>query len=334
MSFMRAEALEAPTAVSRFLQRNAKGLIELGERLRRQDCPFVLTCARGSSDHAAAYLKYIVEIALGIPVASVGASVVSVYGARLKANGALCVTISQSGKSPDIVALQHEAKRAGAITVALVNEEESPVAKSADVNLPLMAGPELSVAATKSFITALTASVAMLAHWRNDTALLNAISALPDGLEEAASRSFSRVEDLGMTSESIYVLGRGPALPIAAETALKLKETCALHAEAYSLAEVMHGPLELLSPGFPVLAFLQDDAALATSDQAMAALRRTGARVVEVRAGKDGYVSTGHPLLEPISIIQSMYPAIERVSQCLARDPDRPAHLKKVTETV
>lgn len=334
MSLMRDEALEAPQAVARFLQRNALALSELGKHLQGSACPFVLTSARGSSDHAAAYLKYVVEIALGIPVASVGASVVSVYGAELKARGALCVTISQSGQSPDIVALQEAAKRAGALTLALVNAEDSAVGRSADVVLPLMAGPERSVAATKSFIVALVAAASLVAHWKADDGLLASIADLPEKLQQAASADWPGVEALVSGAESLYVLGRGPAFPIAAETALKMKETCAIHAEAYSLAEVMHGPLELLAPGFPVLAYVPNDAAFSASRPAVAALRRTGANIVEVGQEGQPYVQTGHPLLEPLSIIQSMYPAIERVSRVLGRNPDQPAHLRKVTETL
>lgn len=327
------EAHEAPEAVSRFLERNAGALKGLGRRLRDKQCPVVLTSARGSSDHAASYLKYLVEIALGVPVASVGASVVSVYGAELKAKDAVCVTISQSGQSPDIVALQEAARRAGALTVALVNAEESPVGRSADIPLPLMAGPELSVAATKSFIAALVASAAIVAAWRGDNNLQAALANLPQRLILAADIDWPDIRKMALNADSLYVLGRGPAFPVAAESALKFKETCAIHAEAYSLAEVMHGPLELLEAGFPVIAYVPDDAARPTSLEAIAVMRRTGAQVIEV--GKTGLASveTGHTLLEPISIVQSMYLAIESTAIALGRNPDRPVHLKKVTAT-
>ena len=150
MSMMAREAAEAPEAVARFLQQNATELAELGKRLRRSGPPVVLTSARGSSDNAAGYFKYLCEIVTGVPCASVGASVISVYGGELKAGGALCLTISQSGQSPDIVALQQAAKQAGAITVAVVNVADSPAARNADICLALHAGEERSVAATKS----------------------------------------------------------------------------------------------------------------------------------------------------------------------------------------
>ena len=177
MSHMAREAAEAPEAVARFLERNAKALAEIGAHLKRRPPPVIITSARGSSDRAAGYFKYLAEILTGVPCSSMGASVVSVYGATLHLKDGLCVTISQSGKSPDIVALQDAARRAGALTVALVNVEDSPAAHAADICLPLHAGPELSVAATKSFIVSLVAGAAIVAHWLDHKDLLAAIAA-------------------------------------------------------------------------------------------------------------------------------------------------------------
>ncbi len=331
---MATEAAEAPDAVARFLDRNATALSEIGVRLRLQPPPVVLTSARGSSDNAAGYFKYLTEILLGVPCCSIGASVVSVYGAELQVRNGLCITISQSGKSPDIVALQNAARRAGALTVALVNTEDSPAAKAADICLPLHAGPELSVAATKSFIVSLAAGAAIAAHWRDDRELLAAISALPERLAKAATIDWPEAVALVRGAESLYVVGRGPALPIAAETALKLKETCAIHAEAYSIAEVMHGPLELLGDGYPVLAYSPEDQARPSSIEAFAKLRKTGASLLVAEKGGLAFVPTGNALLDPISIIQTAYRFIEATAQARGRDPDRPRLLRKVTETV
>jgi glucosamine--fructose-6-phosphate aminotransferase (isomerizing) len=334
MSLMRQEALEAPDAVARFLDQNYAALVELGRRLRQAPPAVTLTSARGSSDHAAGYFKYLTEIVLGVPCASIGASVVSVYGAKLKAPGALCLTISQSGKSPDIVALQDAARTAGALTVALVNVADSPAGRNADICLPLHAGPEASVAATKSFIVSLAAGAAIAAHWSGDQALLAAVDALPGRLAEAARIEWPELIRLARDAESLYVLGRGPSLPIAAETALKLKETCAIHAEAYSIAEVMHGPLELLGAGFPVFAYAPPDASQASTASAVTRMKDTGADVLVAGPGGLQVAATGHPLLDPIAMIQTAYLAIEQVAQTLGRDPDRPRLLKKVTETI
>ncbi len=334
MSHMAREAAEAPAAVARFLERNGTALREIGARLRRKPPPVIITSARGSSDNAAGYFKYLTEITLGVPCCSMGASVVSVYGSELQVRDGLCVTISQSGKSPDIVALQDAARRAGAFTVALVNVEDSPAAKAADICLPLHAGPELSVAATKSFIVSLVAGAAIVAHWLDRKELIEAIDRLPERLRVAASIDWPEAIAMAAAAPSLYVLGRGPALPIAGETALKLKETCAIHAEAYSMAEVMHGPLELLGDGFPVLAYSPEDQSRPSSREGLAKLRQTGAHVLVAEEGGLAYARTGDALLDPISMIQTAYRFVEATAQRLNRDPDRPRLLKKVTETV
>ena len=334
MSHMAREAAEAPEAVARFLDHNGKVLTALGARLRQMPPPVVLTSARGSSDNAAGYFKYLTEILLGVPCASMGASVVSVYGANLKAKGSLCITISQSGQSPDIVALQEAARQAGAFSVALVNVSDSPAARNADICLPLHAGPELSVAATKSFIVSLAAGAAIVAQWLGRADLIAAVNSLPERLAAAARIDWPEFVDLARHADSLYVLGRGPALPIAAETALKLKETCAIHAEAYSIAEVMHGPWELMGEGFPVFAYSPDDRSRESSRQALAQIRGTAARVVVAETGGLNYARTAEPLLDPVTMIQTAYLAIEKVAQALGRDPDRPRLLKKVTETI
>lgn len=334
MTFMELEAREAPEAVQRFLEQNGSALADLGSRLRALDPPFILTTARGSSDNAAGYLKYLAEILAGTPCASIGASIASLYGAKLKAKNALAVTISQSGKSPDIAALQEEAKRAGALTVAIVNVEDSPVARSADICLPLCAGPEKSVAATKTFIVSLVAAAAIVAHRLDDPGLKRGVSALPEQLAEASSAAWPEFVPFASDPDSLYVLGRGPSLPIAAETALKLKETCAIHAEAYSVAEVMHGPLELISEGFPVLVYAQNDQSLRSTLTAIDRLKSARARLLIVGADGLPTVRAMHPLLEPILMIESTYLAIEALACALGRDPDAPRMLRKVTETV
>ncbi|MFO1034122.1 MAG: SIS domain-containing protein [Hyphomicrobiales bacterium] len=333
-SLMRQEALEAPEAVARFLTTNAPALAALEQRLAAAPPTFAVTCARGSSDNAAAYFKYALEIADGTPVASLGASVVSVYGTRLKLSGALCLTISQSGQSPDIVALQEEARRAGALTVALVNADNSPVGRSADICLSLCAGPEKSVAATKSFIASLAGAAAIVAAWRGDAALKAALSDLPEQLRRACAGTWPEFVETLAAAHSLYVLGRGPAFPIAAEIALKLKETCALHAEAYSAAEVMHGPLELVQTGFPAIVLAPEDAAQPAMKAAAQRLAGLGAKALLLGGGGFPLTPAGHALLQPLPLVQTAYLAIEALARRRGRNPDTPHNLKKVTETV
>jgi glutamine---fructose-6-phosphate transaminase (isomerizing) len=200
--------------------------------------------------------------------------------------------------------------------------------------LPLHAGAELSVAATKSFIVSLVAGAAIVAHWLNDSDLMAAISGLPGHLAKAMVIDWPEVVAFAQNAESLYVVGRGPTLPIAAETALKLKETCAIHAEAYSIAEVMHGPLELLGDGYPVLAYSPKDMSRASSRDALIKMRQTGAHVLVAEEGGLPFQRTGNSLLDPISIIQTAYRFIESTAIARGRDPDKPRLLKKVTETV
>lgn len=334
MTHMRNEALETPQAVARFLDGNAAALADLGAGLRAAPPTCVITNARGSSDHAATFFKYLCEIRLGIPVASVGASVVSVYGAALRLPGGLCLTISQSGQSPDILALQAAARAGGARTVALINTPDSPAARDSDLCLPLMAGPELSVAATKSQIVSMVAGAAVVAHWAGDRAMLDALARLPDTLHQAAAQDWSPLPREFAQTPSLYVLGRGPSLAVAAEAALKLKETCGIHAEPHSLAEVMHGPLEILRDGFGVLAYALPDAAASSSATAIARLRSSGAQVVVAGDGGLPLAETGHPLIDPVAAMLSTYLAIETLARLRGRDPDRPAQLSKVTRTV
>ncbi len=334
MSLMAQEAAEAPQAVERFLTQNAGALKNLGRRLRDNPPSVILTSARGSSDHAATYFKYLVEIMLGVPCASIGASVASVWHSKLKLNNAVCVTISQSGKSPDIVSLQEAARKAGALTVAMVNQSGSLAEQGADFYLPLCAGAEKSVAATKSFIASLVAGAAITAQWSDDKQLASCLDALPEKLEAAKALRWPSLVERLAKAQSLYVLGRGPGLAIAAECALKLKETCGLHAEALSLAEVMHGPLELLKPGFLIWAFSPNDLARANSQQALRRLRNTGADIFAVERGGLKFIETGQALLDPISMVQSAYMNIEILAQRLGRDPDKPSMLSKVTETV
>jgi glutamine---fructose-6-phosphate transaminase (isomerizing) len=337
-SLMAAETREAPEVVARMLALNAARFAALGERLAALDPPVIVTCGRGSSDHAAAYFKYLVEIMLGVPVASLGPSIASVYAAPLRLEGAVMVTVSQSGRSPDIVALQQAAKAAGALTVALVNVADSPVAMAADVLIPLEAGEERSVAATKSFIASCAAGAAIVAAWSKNKALADAVQALPEALAKALALDWSAADGLA-EERSLYVLGRGPALAIAQEAALKLKETAALHAEAYSPAEVMHGPLQLVAKGFPVLALAPSDAAIETTRTSLAKLKAAEARLFTAsRETLPGTrlpaAATGHGLTDPIALIQSFYGLAERIARLRGQDPDRPQRLRKVTETL
>ncbi len=337
---MFQEIGEAGDAVARQLGNNAALLAELGTRLRALDPRLVATIARGSSDCCALYLKYLVEIVSGVPCASIGPSIATLYRAPMRLQGVVSVAISQSGRSPDIVEMQRAARRGGALAVALVNEVASPLAKEAEALLPLCAGPERSVAATKSMIAGLVAGASLVAAWREDGLLADAIAGLPDILRGQIGPPPAEMLERLASARSAFVLGRGATLAIAAEAALKLKETCAIHAEAYSAAEVLHGPAELVIPGFPVIAFLPSDAAREGMLATLARLADAGATVIVIEAGgaddanRLAAAKVEATLLEPVVMIHRFYCLAEALALRLGRDPDRPRNLCKVTETV
>ena len=171
LTHMRREIEEIPEATRRLLDGSAARFADAGAALRRLDPVMIATIARGSSDHATAFLKYAIEISAGIPVASIGPSITSIYGRELRLKGCAALSISQSGGSPDIVAMTRSAKKTGALTIALTNTPDSPLGRAADVTIDLLAGRELSVAATKSFISSIVAGLAILANWTEDSAL-------------------------------------------------------------------------------------------------------------------------------------------------------------------
>jgi glucosamine--fructose-6-phosphate aminotransferase (isomerizing) len=351
-TLMHREAAQAADVVAQQFARNQAVAEALGERLRRRPPPFVATCARGSSDHAATYAKYLFETQLGLVTASISPSVGSIYAARQRLRDALYIVISQSGKSPDLLHNAEAARESGACVVALVNHEDSPLAQLAEVVLPLHAGAERSVAATKSFIASLSAVLQLVACWTEDPALAAAQDALPDALRAAWALDWSPLVDgLGDARNPVnnmFVLGRGLGLATAQEAALKFKETCALHAEAYSAAEVKHGPMALVGPGFPVLAFVQPDETAAGTQALAREFRARGAQVwladerglSRTRSGDDGepghlpLAPAPHPACAPLLAIQSFYRAAEALSRRRGFDPDAPAYLNKVTETV
>jgi glutamine---fructose-6-phosphate transaminase (isomerizing) len=338
-SLMLRETEEAPAAVARLIAANADICRDLVQRLRAAPPRFAVTCARGSSDSAAMFAKYLLEIRLGLVVASVGPSVRSIYGGRPQVEGALFLTISQSGRSPDLIKLAQAAREGGALTVALTNDPASPLAECCEVVLPLHAGPEKSVAATKSYIASLAALLQLLAVWSDDADLKGAVERLPDDLADALKRDWQRAVPALAETRSLYVVGRGAGYATAQEAALKLKETCGLHAEAMSAAEIMHGPLTLAGGDFPVVLFSQRDEALDSLSALAASLTARGVTLLAagpVMAAGAMRLPTAdglHPFAQPIALVQSFYPLAEALARARGRDPDHPPHLMKVTET-
>lgn len=338
-TFMRQEVNQIPQVVAGFLDASASSLDAAADRLKGLDPALVVTVARGSSDHASAYLKYAIELTLGVPVASVGPSIASIYGRDLKLGRAAAIAISQSGKSPDIVGMAQSARRSGAATIAITNTAGSPLAEASDFTIDLHAGPEKSVAATKTFVTSIVAGLALLARWSGDTGIARAVAALPESLARAVACDWSEMVGALDGHNALYVLGRGPGFAIANEAALKFKETCNIQAESYSAAEVMHGPVAIVTQGYPVLGLAARDAAEASVADMAHKLAGQGA-LAFLTSDRPGaaktlpFAATGHPITDPLALIVSFYGFVEALSRHRGLNPDVPPALKKVTETV
>jgi glutamine---fructose-6-phosphate transaminase (isomerizing) len=337
---MFAEAAEAADVVARQQSANLAPLSALAARLRQIEPHIIFTCARGSSDHAATFAKYLFETHLGVPTLSQAPSISSIYGGPLlHMKGQPFIVVSQSGRSPDLLASAQAAAKAGALVIAVVNDTASPLAAMAEVVVPLHAGPETSVAATKSYIATLAAFAQLTHLWGEDAPLGNALDTLPAALSTAWEADWSAGVDMLADAQNLYVLGRGLTLGIAQEAALKFKETCAVHGEAFSIAEVAHGPMALVGPNFPVLVLSPLDKASAGLDAVLSAFSAFGAPIAlagDARSGALGLpLSPGlHPVTGPIVMAQSVYRLVNALAVRRGLDPDNPPMLRKVTETL
>lgn len=332
---MLTEAREAPALAEAALRQDAALYTKLGHVLRERRPRFVATVARGSSDHAASYAASLFAIAAGRATATLPPSTVTRYGARLELADALVLGLSQSGASPDIVQTMRAARDAGALCAAIVNAKNSALAAESQWVLPARAGAERAVAATKSFVLTLLAIARLVAAWTEDAVLGEAIPRLPERLAAALACDWSRgLETIGQAGGA-YVVGRGPALAIAAEAALKLKETCQVHAEAVSAAEIQHGPRAVVDERFPVFGFALDDPGGADTRRLGEEFRAAGAPVLLAGPGLDLPLPPPlHPLLDPIPAVLAFYPFAEALARARGADPDRPRGLRKVTETL
>lgn len=337
-SLMFAEAQSAAGLLAAQRTRNAETLARLANSLRGTPPRFIVTLARGSSDNAATYARYLIERRLGLLTGSLSPSVSSVYDAPLEFTGGLMIAISQSGRSPDIIGTARKARERGARVVALVNDSASPLAREADFFIDIAAGAEQSVAATKTFTLSLAAILDLISHWSEDSELAAQLDQLPALLAASWNLDWSGALAHMVGATSMFVVARGQAFGVAQELALKLKETCSIHAEAISAAEVRHGPMALVAANFPVLFVGQPDETLPDT----AALARTfalrGARVIQTGLGAVPGISLPHieadPVVLPLLQLQSFYRLCEMLSRVRGLDPDNPPHLKKVTQTL
>jgi glucosamine--fructose-6-phosphate aminotransferase (isomerizing) len=337
-TLMLAEAGEAPQRIAEQFVRNRAAIAKLGARLRQTRPRAVVTAARGSSDNAATFARYLIETRAQTLTSSQALSIASVYTAQPRLDDSVFLAISQSGRSPDLLAAVSAAKAAGAFAVAFVNAEDSPLASLADEVIPLCAGPEKSVAATKTYLAANAAILDLVAAWTGDAELQKAVAQLPELLEKAWALDWSIAAPHFAGVQDLYVIGRGLGFGLAQEAALKFKETCGLHAEAFSAAEVQHGPMALVGPGFPALIFSQADETGPGVETLAKQVIAAGADVI--LAGLTAQHACNlptldaHAALQPVLMAQSFYRLVAALSVARGFDPDRPRLLNKITETI
>jgi len=338
-SLMHEEACAAPECVAAMLRADDDCYRALAASLAAKPPAAAVTIARGSSDHAASYFSYLAAVRGGRLVTSMCMSLLTLYRAPIPAAGLLALAISQSGRSPDVCGPIEQLRAEGATTVALVNDASSPLARAAQWVLPLHAGAERSVAATKSYLCSLAAGARLAAHWAGDSELLAAVHALPKSLRQACGQDWRAALEVLHDAQRIMVIGRGTGLAIAQEAALKFKETCGIQAEAFSSAEVKHGPMALVDTGYPMLVFAPRGPAQPDLLALAAEMRQRGARVLlaappDVGERELTLATTLTPDLDPLAAIQSFYLMVEALARARGHDPDKPRHLQKVTTTL
>ncbi len=337
-SLMHGETRAAPSVIRRAFAINGSAIDRLASRLRETTVSTVVTVARGSSDHAASHFSYLLLTRLGVLATSMPPSAITLHHAPIDANGIAAISFSQSGQSPDLSAAMMGLRDRGALTAAFVNDAKSPLAHCVQHCIDLAAGPEKSVAATKSFIAQLVAGTRLVAAWARDEALLEALRDLPGTLDQALAADWSAAITPLVNADRLLIVARGASLAVASEMALKFKEVCGIQAEAFSAAEVKHGPMALIGKGYKVLVLAMRGPEQAETLSFAEEMRHHGASVLVAAPG--GYsaaqlsIAVGHhEVLDGVSAIQSFYVMVEALARARGLDPDQPPRLKKVTLT-
>lgn len=335
---MASEIAEQPAVFDRLLSDGRADIAAVAKRVAERGPRFVLLAARGTSDHAALYAKYLVEVRMGLPAGLVSLSTLTLYGARPDLRDVLFVAISQSGASPDLVDSTALARRGGALTVAVTNEPESRLAAVAELTVDLMAGPERAVAATKTYTAELLASYllveSVLGRPTTEAARLPELAERTLGIDVDAVASRYRFADRLVTT------ARGYCYPTAREAALKLMETCYISAQAFSGADLLHGPLAMIDQVVPVIAVVPDGPGGRAMAPVVDRLRERSSDPLVV--GADAAAVPGGAVLAVPEVAEELSPLLTvlplqrlawRVALDRGSDPDRPRAITKVTET-
>jgi glucosamine--fructose-6-phosphate aminotransferase (isomerizing) len=344
MHILDAEIHEQPDVLRALLGREAEGARTIARRLREYQPRFAMLVARGTSDNAAVYAKYLLESFTQLPTALAAPSLYTLYGKPPRLEQSLVIGVSQSGQSPDLVAVMEEARKQGALTVAVVNVRQSPLAEAADHMLWCGAGIEQAVAATKSFTAQQLLLALLVAEWSGDAGLTEALPAVPDAVTSALALGDRLVDLAGRwrSMETCAVLARGYAYAAALEVALKIKETSYLPADAYSGADFLHGPIAMIEPGFPTLLLSASGPTGAGMRDLALTLRERYADTVAVTDDATLADAVGTALtlpapaseaLAPISLVVAGQLLAYHLAVAKGYDPDQPRGLHKVTIT-
>ena len=329
-SIMAQEARQAATVIADQLKHNKPVCDRLAETLRTLQPSMIMMIARGSSDHAGVFAKYLYEVELGIPVCAAAPSVSGIFNKQLNLKNALVIVISQSGRSPDILHQAKFARQGGAYTVALVNDETSPLASICDAVLPIRAGKEQAVAATKSYLASLSALLQLCAVWSENKALEASLADLPVAMQAVCEQPPQLKTEYLQGVQNCIVLGRAFGYAISREVALKLKEVLSIHAESFSSAEFIHGPVTLAEKPLLIIDLDIPDESQPFHHKMSDNVRQRGANMVKMDCAN----TTLHKRVVPLLLMQRFYLDIEQVAMEMGLDPDTPPGLNKVTETL
>jgi glucosamine--fructose-6-phosphate aminotransferase (isomerizing) len=343
VSLVRQEIAEQPAAVARVLADAGGAIAAAAEEIRRRRPRYAVIAARGSSDNAARYAQHVLGRLCGLPVALAAPSLHTVYDAPIRYTDGLVLGISQSGASPDVVAVLAAARAQGCVTVAITNEPDSPMAKAATHVIPLQAGVEASVAATKTYTTSLAAVAALAAGVSGDEERRRELTGVAAGMERQLTRTagIDEAAEAAADWRRLAVIGRGANYATAFEAALKIKELAGVAAEPASPADFLHGPVAMLDPGFPVLAIMPSPPAGAAVRDVLAAAHGREADITVIAGDEYGpapderklSVEAGPEWLSPLCAVVPAQLLAVGAAERRGVDVDRPVGLQKVTRT-
>ena len=344
MSWLEAELREQPEALARLLERQGPRAAELASAFRQDDVRYVLIASRGTSSNAARYAQYVLGRAHRVPVMFATPSLYTIYGQPPRLDGGLVIGISQSGASPDVVSVLLEARRQGRPTIAITNDPDSPLAMASAAVLPLEAGEEHAVAATKTYLNSLGAIALLFCAIGEDDVARAELEKMPETLERQLALSFDTAPRLREYRNAVgaTVVARGVNYGTAFEIALKIRELSGLLVEAYSPADLMHGPIAAIQRRWPVFVVAPSGPAQPSVEEVLQPLRERGARVIAL-SDSDSLLRDAHTRLrlvpgvpEWLSPLTAVIPGqltAMRLAELRGLDVDNPAGLQKITLT-